>query len=103
MTEMAANSFSPLIDSDFLRNSTGIGMMKVFVTGAAGFIGSTLAERLLAEGNQVVGWDNFSTGQLEFLTEAGQDNHFMLVKGDTLDLPGLTRAMAGCDVVFHLA
>lgn len=78
-------------------------MIRAFVTGAAGFIGSTLAERLLAEGSRVVGWDNLSTGQLEFLGAAGQEDHFRLVKGDNLDLPALTQAMAGCDTVFHLA
>jgi len=78
-------------------------MTNVFVTGVAGFIGSTLAERLLADGRKVVGWDNLSTGQLEFLTEAGQESNFRLVKGDNLDLPSLTKAMAGCDQVFHLA
>lgn len=36
--------------------------MRAFVTGAAGFTGSTLVDRLLAEGDQVVGVDNFSTG-----------------------------------------
>src|SRR5438067_1494922 len=80
-----------------------MGMTKVFITGAAGFIGSTLTERLLAEDSQVVGWDNFSTGQLEFLGAAGQESNFQLVKGDNLDLPALTRAMAGCNMVFHLA
>src|SRR4029077_6753139 len=38
-------------------------MTKTFVTGAAGFIGSSLVDRLLAESRSVVGWDNFSTGQ----------------------------------------
>ena len=42
-------------------------MEKVFVTGAAGFIGSNLVDRLLAGGKHVVGWDNFSTGQNAFL------------------------------------
>ena len=42
-------------------------MENVFVTGAAGFIGSNLVDRLLAGGKNVVGWDNFSTGQREFL------------------------------------
>jgi len=78
-------------------------MSKIFVTGAAGFIGSTLTERLLAENNQAVGWDNLSTGQLEFLGAAGQEPNFTLVKGDNIDLPALTKAMAGCDMVFHLA
>src|SRR5436309_2935318 len=80
-----------------------MGMTKAFVTGAAGFIGSTLVERLLAEDCQVVGWDNFSTVQLEFLGAAGQESNFSLVKGDNLDLPALTQAMKGCDAVFHLA
>lgn len=75
----------------------------VFVTGAAGFIGSNLVDRLLAQGKKVVGWDNFSTGQPEFLAAAEQHPNFKLLRGDNLDLPALTAAMAGCDTVFHLA
>ena len=78
-------------------------MQTIFITGAAGFIGSNLADRLLAAGKQVVGWDNFSTGQSEFLTGAEKHPHFRLVRGDNLDLPALTAAMQGCDTVFHLA
>ena len=78
-------------------------MQKIFVTGAAGFIGSSLADRLLAEGRTVVGWDNFSTGLRSFVTEALKQPGYQLVEGDNLDLPALTRAMAGCDFVFHLA
>jgi UDP-glucose 4-epimerase len=78
-------------------------MNKVFVTGAAGFIGSTLVDRLLANGVEVVGWDNFSTGLAEFLSAALTHPNFRLVEGDTLDAVALTRAMTGCDTVFHLA
>lgn len=78
-------------------------MNKIFITGAAGFIGSTLADRLLSEGKTVVGWDNFSTGQRKFLEGALKHRNFKLIEGDNLDLPALTRAMAGCDTVFHLA
>jgi UDP-glucose 4-epimerase len=78
-------------------------MHKIFVTGAAGFIGSSLVDRLLADGKQVVGWDNFSTGQEKFITSARHSQDFSLIRGDNLDLPALTRAMAGCDTVFHLA
>jgi UDP-glucose 4-epimerase len=78
-------------------------MEKVFVTGAAGFIGSNLVDRLLAGGKHVVGWDNFSTGQNEFLTAARSHPNFKLIRGDNLDLPALTKAMAGADFVFHLA
>jgi len=77
--------------------------MKHFVTGAAGFIGSTLVDRLLADGHDVVGWDNFSTGQEQFLEQAARNAHFNLIHGDNLDLPELTRAMAGCETVFHFA
>ena len=78
-------------------------MKQIFITGAAGFIGSNLADRLLADGKRVVGWDNFSTGQERFLEGALRHPNFKLVRGDNLDLPALTDAMIGCDTVFHLA
>ena len=77
--------------------------MKCLVTGGAGFIGSSLADRLLARGDEVVCYDNFDTGQIEFLEGARKNPRFTLVRGDTLDLGALTSAMAGCDMVFHLA
>ena len=78
-------------------------MNRVFVTGGAGFIGSSLVDRLLAEGSAVVAWDDFSTGQERFLEKAKSHPNFALVRGDNLDAAALTRAMAGCDMVFHLA
>jgi UDP-glucose 4-epimerase len=78
-------------------------MQKVFITGVAGFIGSTVADRLLARGGQVVGWDNFSAGQEEFLVEATKNPAFTLIRGDNLEPEALTKAMAGCDLVIHLA
>jgi len=74
-----------------------------FVTGAAGFIGSNLADRLLALGHPVVGYDNFSTGQERFLESALGHPGFRLVRGDLLDLETLRSAMEGCETVFHLA
>ncbi len=74
-----------------------------FITGCAGFIASNLVDRLLGEGHTVVGYDNFSTGQKQFLAQAQQSPNFTLVQGDTLDLDPLTQAMAGADFVFHLA
>ena len=78
-------------------------MNKVFITGCAGFIGSNLADRLLASGKQVVGYDNFSTGQERFLESALKHPQFRLVRGDVLDKAALRQAMTGCDMVFHLA
>ena len=77
--------------------------MKYFVTGAAGFIGSSLTDRLLGEGHKVTGWDDLSTGQLPFLDGARAQPGFRLVRGDNLDLPALTAAMAGAEFVFHFA
>ena len=76
--------------------------MQYFVTGAAGFIGSNLVDRLLATGATVVGWDNFSTGREEFLAGARQSPRFSVVRGDHGDLPALAAAMRGSDFVFHL-
>lgn len=75
-----------------------------FITGVAGFIGSNLADRLLARGDSVVGIDNFSTGMQRFLEKAAPHSNFQLVKGDLLtDTKTLTAAMRGADFVFHLA
>ena len=77
--------------------------MNVIVTGCAGFIGSTLVDRLLADGHRVVGVDNFSTGQRRFLQAALAHPAFRLIEGDLLDLDGLKKAFAGGEVVYHLA
>ena len=77
--------------------------MRCVVTGCAGFIGSNLVNRLLRQGHAVVGYDNLSTGQEEFLVEARQAPRFTLVRADVLDAPRLTEALRGADAVFHLA
>ncbi|HVZ73679.1 MAG TPA: NAD-dependent epimerase/dehydratase family protein [Polyangia bacterium] len=77
--------------------------MKAFVTGGAGFIGSNLVDRLLARGDDVVAYDNLSTGRKEFLRDALANPRFELVEGDLLDTSALGAAMRGVDFVFHLA
>jgi UDP-glucose 4-epimerase len=77
--------------------------MKAFITGAAGFVGSHVVDRLLARGDDVVAYDNFSTGRREFLAEALGSGRFRLVEGDTLDGARLADSMRGCDIVFHFA
>ena len=62
-------------------------MKQIFITGAAGFIGSTLADALLAQGKQVVGWDNFSTGQRKFIADARKNPNFKLVEATILICP----------------
>jgi UDP-glucose 4-epimerase len=71
---------------------------RALVTGGAGFIGSTLADRLLADGWDVVVYDNLRTGLREWVPAAAT-----FVEGDLLDAEALTRAMEDVDGVFHLA
>ncbi len=77
-------------------------MDRVCVTGGAGFIGSTLAERLRSTGAEVVIVDDFCTGRREFVAELVDDPGVTLYEGDVLDEQGLRRAFEGCDWVFHL-
>ena len=77
--------------------------MRVLVTGTAGFIGSTLTDRLLSLGHTVVGVDDFSTGQREFLANAGSNPLFTLRGHDLLDLDALVESAANADLVVHLA
>jgi len=77
--------------------------MRALVTGVAGFIGSNMADRLLAAGYSVTGYDNFSTGQRRFLETARAHRDFRLVQGDMMDPAGLADALDGCDIVFHFA
>ena len=77
--------------------------MKFIITGCAGFIGSSLTDRLLSMGHEVVGVDNFSSGQQRFIESALTNKNFKLVEADLLDPEHLNPAFAGGDVVFHFA
>lgn len=76
---------------------------KVVVTGAAGFIGSNLVDSLLSQGIEVLGIDNFSTGRMEFLSEALNHPKFKLLSEDLYFGEVLSNAFVGMDAVFHLA
>jgi dTDP-glucose 4,6-dehydratase len=74
--------------------------MRIVITGAAGFIGSHLSARLLAEGNEVIGVDNFLTGSRENLTENLRNPRFSFIEQDAtlpLEVPG------SIDWVLHFA
>ncbi len=77
--------------------------VRFVVTGCAGFIGSTLVDRLLSVGHEVIGVDNFSTGNRRFLESASKIARFSLIEEDLTDLGGLARAFHGGEFVFHLA
>jgi UDP-glucose 4-epimerase len=73
-------------------------VQRALVTGGAGFIGSNLIDRLIADGVEAVAYDNLSTGRESFLSSDAE-----VVVGDVLDTEALTAALEGCDTVFHLA
>jgi UDP-glucose 4-epimerase len=77
--------------------------MRIFVTGAAGFIGSNLVDRLLAVGHTVVGYDNLVTGRREFIADALNNPHFRFIEGDLLDATLLNESVRGAEIVYHLA
>jgi UDP-glucuronate 4-epimerase len=82
--------------------------MRIVVTGAAGFIGSHVCERLVARGHRVVGIDAFTRFYVRELKELNvaalrTAPAFRLEERNLLDAPGLVRAVAGADAICHLA
>jgi UDP-glucose 4-epimerase len=81
---------------------TSLRARRVCITGGAGFIGSSLADRVLAAGAAVTILDDFRTGRREFVADALRRSGARLVEGDVLNPAALDDAVAGCDLVFHL-
>jgi len=77
--------------------------MKCIVTGGAGFIGSHMVDRLLAQGHQVVAIDNFSTGFKGFIQDAFQNVNFELIEADLLQPQTWAHAFKGAELVCHFA
>lgn len=77
--------------------------LNILVTGAGGFIGSHLSERLAQEARALVLLDDFSIGRRENLSSIEGDPHVRIVEVDVTDLAPMREHMAGIDLVFHLA
>ena len=77
--------------------------MQILITGGAGFVGSHLCERLVADGHSVVAIDDFSTGRATNLDNLKGSKDFTLVEGSILDSALLNPLIKNSDYVFHLA
>jgi len=77
--------------------------VKNFITGGAGFIGSHLAERLLARGDEVYVLDNLSTGKLENIAHLRKNPNFHFTLGSISEEHLLHPLVEKCDIVYHLA
>jgi UDP-glucose 4-epimerase len=77
--------------------------LKALVTGGAGFIGSHLCERLLADGWDVSVIDDLSTGRMSNIEKILDNPHFTFVEGNVRDAGVVETLAADCDVIFHLA
>src|SRR5690349_241703 len=78
-------------------------IMKILITGGAGFIGSHLADKLLDEGHEVYAIDNLSTGSLKNIIHNLENTKFHFVQEDICNYDILYDLCAKCDLVFHLA
>ena len=78
-------------------------MSRYFIVGGAGFLGSHFADRLIENGDGCTVFDNFSSGREWHLEQHADDERLAIVRGDVGDLPALTEAMRGHEVVIHLA
>ena len=77
--------------------------MKAIITGGAGFIGSNMADLLLAKGHTVKVIDNLSSGKMRFIEHNMQNPNFAFEKIDLKDAQALLDAFKGYDIVFHFA
>jgi len=77
--------------------------MRALITGGAGFIGSHLAERLVADGNEVIVVDNLSTGSLNNLEGVKRGSLLKFIEGDIRNAALMESAAEQCDYIFHLA
>jgi UDP-glucose 4-epimerase len=77
--------------------------VNILITGGAGFIGSHLAGKLLAEGHDVVVIDDLSTGNKNNIVHYVGNNHFMFHAGSVRDLYVMSPLVEQCDIVYHLA
>jgi len=102
-TQPAMPSLSNRNYQSFSHRQVNTAQPLRLVTGCAGFIGSSLVDRLLADGFNVIGVDNFSTGQRRFLERALLNPRFQLVQVDLLDLAVIEPYFLGVDFVYHFA
>ena len=77
--------------------------MNILITGGAGFIGSHLTEKLLAEGHHIVAVDDLSTGSLDNVAASMNHPKFQFVRESVRNESTMTALVDRCDAIYHLA
>lgn len=101
--EFGFTSWRRLQDTIARQQDGSDSAQPVLITGGAGFIGSHLADTLIARGHHVVALDDLSSGSRQNVAHLMQDDRFDLIVGDVCDADLVDRLVAETGVVFHLA
>jgi len=87
----------------YTRKEEKAEIMKMFVSGGAGFIGSNLVDTLMEKGYQVTVYDNLSSGRKDFISQHFGKDGFTFIEGGLSDIEKLKDVMKGFECVFHFA
>jgi UDP-glucose 4-epimerase len=91
------------VDVPYSEGKEKVVMAHALITGGAGFIGSHLSEKLLAQGDQVTIIDNLSTGRFGNIAHLTQNPRFRYAIEDIRHAAVMDRLVSECDVIYHLA
>lgn len=85
------------------HNNSKLSKQKILVTGGFGFIGSHIVDQLAKKDNEIIVYDNLSSGKLDFLQKHIGKPYFTFIEGDLLDSESIDDACKNIDFVFHVA
>lgn len=80
-----------------------MSIKKILVTGGAGFIGSHIVDKLIEGNNEIVVFDNLTSGKLDFIKSHLDKRNFSFIKGDLLNSEEISNACKDMDMVYHVA
>lgn len=103
--DLILNTFTKIFYKNFFCNPkiSGDCEMKYLVTGCAGFVGSSLVDRLLQSGHEVIGVDNYSTGKRRYVEQSTKHKNFLFYEGDLKQENYLNDKLENVDAIYHFS